>query len=98
MIKLNDLELSQEEWNMIIEGVDALKMKDMPGEMMEVMLSGLLAPKESASEEEKNKWEEQQSIRQMERQLRKDKQDNFIEKIELLKAKLIIFKNSIKET
>lgn len=86
------LELTKEDWDIIIEGVENLKHKDFAGEMMSTMFEVMLGPKEGASDEEKAKWEEAKSIKRMERQMKEGKQKEFLEKVEILKAKLVLMR------
>lgn len=95
--KFNGLELTKEDWDIIVEGVENLKHKDIAGDMMSMILEGLLAPEKNASPEVRAKWEDGKKLQAMEKQLKEDEKRKFVAKLELLKAKLVLIGAENKE-
>ena len=91
------LNLTVEDWDMIIDGVEQLKAKGFMGEMMGTILETMLSPKEDASENEKTQWDEKQQLRKLDDQMKEDNKKEYIRKVELLKAKLILSRVQITE-
>ena len=90
---LTKLKLTEEEWEMLIDGVEQLKSKDMVNEMLgSLMETMLLAPKDDATEEEKQKWEERGRMKRLDAQMKEDKEKEYKNKVEMLKAKLVLMK------
>jgi len=94
---LNLKDLTKEDWDLIIEGVDNLKSKDLTGKVLNFMLEGLTYPGKDASEEDKKEWEERKRLRDIEDEFKEKEHEKYIEKIDLLKAKLILMRNEIFE-
>jgi hypothetical protein len=83
-------EISAEEWELIMQGLDSIKYKDLSGDMLSMMLEGLVRPDKDAPMEEQQRWEEENRIRKMEKDLKKEENDKILKKIELLKAKILL--------
>jgi hypothetical protein len=90
-------ELTSEEWDLIVEGVEQLKSKGFAGEIMETLLFGIIKPREGASDEEMRQYEENKRMREMERQFKEDEQKKVVKKLDVLKAKLILMQNQLSE-
>lgn len=91
------LNLSAEDWDMLIDGVEQLKSKDMMGSVMGMMFESLMSPKKDASDEERLAWDEKQRLKKLDEQMKEDKKKEYIRKVELLKAKLILSRAQIME-
>ena len=86
--------LSKEEWDLLIEGVDALKNKGFAGELMGGLFESMLAPKDNATLEEKKKWEKSQASWEATKKLREEEEIKLKNKADLLKAKLILMREN----
>ncbi len=86
--------LTEEEWDLLLESMDALKSKGLAGELMSGMFEAMLSPKENASKEEKEKWEKAKKERELVKGLKEEEEKKFKQKVDLLKAKLVLMKQS----
>jgi len=86
--------LSNEEWDLLIESMDALKNKGLAGELMSTMFETMLAPKENASVKEKEAWKKGKERKELAKKLKEEEEKKFRWKVELLKAKLVLMRES----
>ena len=91
---MKDFSLTKNDCDLIIEGVENLKRKDFPDMMFDTLAEVIFKPKEEVSEEIKSKWEEDKKLRLMEKQLKEDKQKEFLKEVEILKSKLILMREA----
>ena len=86
------LQLTEVEYQMLVDGLDELKNKGFAGEIMSGMLEVMLAPKENSTVEEKLAYQEMQEKRKLEKEQEEEKQKEFNRSVEVLKSKLILLK------
>jgi hypothetical protein len=84
------LQLTEVEYQMIIDGLDELKNKGFSGEMMGMMLEAMLKPGKDANSEQLKAWEEVQRKRELEKMEKERKAIEFKKSIDILKSKLIL--------
>lgn len=84
---IKDLNLTESDFNMLIEGLDSLPEKGMAGEIMGDLMMGMFTDKNNADAMNKIKAEREQKI-----QKEKAKKDMFKEDIKILQGKLLMFK------
>ena len=84
------LQLTDSEYQMILDGLNELKNKGFAGEMMSGMFEAMLAPKQDASLEVKKAWEESQQKRRLEKQAKEEKETLFKREVDILRSKLFL--------
>lgn len=85
------LDLKPADFEMILEGLEALKSKDLAGEMMGELFESIISKKPGEmTEEEKAKAERRQIEKEQERRIREDKKKKMKQEIDLLKAKITL--------
>jgi hypothetical protein len=91
MRNLKELNLTNEEFQLIIDGLDELPNKGAAGEMMGDLMIGLLSKDD---DELKTKMDEEREKRR--RKVGKDK-EILVNKVKILQGKLLQFKNYLEE-
>lgn len=86
MIDIKQLELTDEDFKLLIDGLDALPNKDAAGDIFEVLMIGLIGKDDPAG---KQKAEDERQERK--RKSDQEKQQK-IEDIKILQGKLLILK------
>jgi hypothetical protein len=84
------LQLTEIEYQMVIDGLDELKNKGFAGEIMGMMFDAALKPGKEATAEQLKAWEEVQRKRELEKMERDRKAMEFKRDVEILKSKLIL--------
>lgn len=95
---MNDLlTLSEKDLGQIIDGLEALKSKDMAGELMVDMLDAMMGKKTSdMSPTELIQHEERKRKEAEQKALKKEKEKELREQIDVLKAKIILLRETKK--
>lgn len=85
------LQLNGSDFKMILEGLEALKNKDFAGEMMGMMLEGILEKKpEDMTEEELQKSERRKMEKAAEKEVKEHQTEELKHQIDILKAKITL--------
>jgi len=90
-MKIQDLELTDSDFKMIIDGLDFLPEKGMTGEMMTTLFEGLLSDK---SPENMEKLKKEREYRRKKEETTKEQ---LKEDIKILQGKLLMFKRYLIE-
>jgi len=85
-----EIKLTKEDWGIIVEGLEALKHKDFAGEMMCGMFEVMMAPKDDAPEEEKQRWADKMRLKKLDDQRKEEEKNKFKRNVEILKSKVIL--------
>jgi hypothetical protein len=84
------MNLTDSEFEMIIEGLDALKGKDFAVDLMGIMFKGLGKPKEQMTLEEKKEADLKEEKEALDQEIKKAERKEVAKKIDVVKAKLIL--------
>jgi len=93
MIDIN-LILSEEDVDLVIEGLEALKSKDLAGELMEGMFEVMVTP-QKMSKEDRRRWEEVKRKRKIEKELKEKERKELARKIDVVKSKIILMREQL---
>jgi len=88
-----DILLEEKDWDMILDGLEALKSRDLSGELIGGIMEAMFAPKKDASQSEKDEWEKTQTKRKFEREAKIEGNKEFKKEIDILKSKIILMQN-----
>lgn len=83
---IKDLELSDSDFKLIVDGLDSLPNKDFGGEIIGMMFEGMLTDKSPEAAEKMKRDRELKSAKD------KQKKEILIEEIKILQGKLLMFK------
>ena len=91
------LMLNEEDFELIIEGVETLKSKDFPAEMMSSLLDAMLSkPEKDMTPQEIEEKRIKLAKRDAEKRIKEEEHKIFLKRVEILKAKLLILSESKK--
>ena len=85
---IKNLELTERDFKMLVDGLDALLSKDVAGDMMGLLLEGIVGK----GEENNPAFIEMRSKREMEAKKKATAKEVLIEEIKILQGKLLMFK------
>jgi len=90
------LALSKEEYEIIIEGLEAFKSKDFASEMIGGLLEGMLIKKDKMSPEDLKKYELQKEKEKIEKELKNKQKEELNHKADLIKAKILLMQDLVR--
>ena len=88
-MEIKDLELSESDFELLVEGLDALPEKGAMGDVMGAIFEGLLGDK---LDRQSPAYIEMQQKKEREARLKKQKQDSRKDEVAVLKGKIILLK------
>ena len=87
--------LQDSDWDMVLEGLEALKSKDFSSEIMgDLFETLLLKPKKDAPQADILAWEKRQKEKEIAKKSEKKVKEQYKKKIDVLKAKIILMRES----
>jgi hypothetical protein len=89
-MELSKLTLSDSETQMILEGLDALKSKDLAGDLMSGLFEAMFVDKKKMNPEQLVEYEEKKKNEEDVKKQKDIEKQTMMKKIEVLKAKIIL--------
>lgn len=85
---MNELKLTKEDWDFVVDGLDALKSREFAGKLMGMMLGSAIEEKMTIEQKLRFKQEKEDKKRE------KDKEEKVLkEKVDLVKSKILVLRN-----
>lgn len=83
--------LNDDEYQLIVEGLEALKSKDFGSKVMKMMMHSMFDSKvENMSPEDRKKYELQKEKEQIEEEQEKEEKKELSRKVDILKGKILM--------
>lgn len=89
------MELSSEDYSMIIDGLEALKTKDFSKDLMLGMMESMLIKPDKMSPEKRAEYEKEQEKKEEEKKIEKIAHEELKRKISVLKSKMILAQDEL---
>lgn len=90
------LSLTKEEYAIILEGLDAFKSRDFSGELIGSLFKSMFIDKKSMTPEQLKEFELKEEKDKIEKELKEEEKKKLNHKADIIKAKLLLMQDSIK--